>query len=88
MPPAPASLSRGRMGPWMSRVDGREVRLRNVKKSDLPTFFTHQQDPAATYMAALTPKDPAEREAFDVHWGKIVGEDRIAIRTIVVDERP
>ena len=74
------------MGPRMSGVDGREVRLRNVKESDLPIFFTHQQDPAASHMAAFTFKDPADREAFDAHWSKILGDDTITIRTIVVDE--
>ncbi len=70
----------------MSRFDGKELRLRNVKQSDLPIFFGHQQDPVATRMAAFTSKDPADREAFDAHWRKILGDDTIVMKTILVGE--
>ncbi len=74
------------MGLLMSRSDGQEHRLRNVRPSDLPIFFRHQQDPVATHMAAFTSKDPADREAFDAHWRKILGDDAIVMKTILVDE--
>ena len=69
----------------MSNVDGKEVRLRNVRQGDLPIFFRHQQDPVATYMAAFTSKDPADRAAFNAHWSKILGDDTITIKAILVD---
>ncbi|MFQ5920160.1 MAG: GNAT family N-acetyltransferase [Thermoplasmata archaeon] len=70
----------------MSGLDGRTVSLREVRWSDLPVFFEHQQDPVATHMAAFTSKDPADREAFDAHWTKILSDEAITMRTIVVDE--
>ena len=70
----------------MDRFDGKGVRLRSVKESDLSIFFEHQQDPEATYMAAFASKDPADRGAFDAHWSKILGDDMIVIKTILVDE--
>lgn len=44
------------------------VRLREVKKSDLPIFFEQQLDPAANYMAAFTSNDPSDKTAFLTHW--------------------
>lgn len=37
------------------------VLLRDVTEDDLPTFFTHQLDPDATYMAGFPSRD---RDAF------------------------
>ena len=68
----------------MSSVDGKEVRLRNVRQRDLPIFFRHQQDPVATNMAAFTSKDPGDRAAFDAHWSKILEDDTITIKAILV----
>lgn len=70
----------------MSKIDDKEVRLRNVEESDLPIFFSHQQDPVATHMAAFTSKDPADRAAFDAHWRKIMGDTTVTIKTILLDE--
>jgi RimJ/RimL family protein N-acetyltransferase len=61
-------------------------RLRPVIESDLPIFFQHQQDPVAVHMAAFTAADPSNREAFDAHWARILADDQIIIRTIIVDE--
>ena len=61
------------------------IRLRDVTKSDLPIFFEHQLDPAASHMAAFTAKDPADREAFMAHWARILADDAIATKTILFD---
>lgn len=61
------------------------VRLREVRDSDLPTFFEHQRDPVANHMAAFTSKDPTDRDAFDAHWSRILGDDAITPKTILVD---
>lgn len=62
------------------------VRLRPVQDSDLDAFFAHQQDEAAAHQAAFTAPDPSDRGAFDAHWARIRGDDRIAIRTVLVGE--
>ncbi len=58
------------------------LRLRDVTAADLPVFYEHQQDPAATRMAAFPPRD---KEAFFAHWQRILGDDTVVTRTVVVD---
>ena len=58
------------------------VRLRAVEPSDLPIFFEHQRDPVALVMAGMPGR---EREAFDEHWARILADDAVRIRTVVVD---
>lgn len=36
-------------------------------------------------MAAFTPKDPADRAAFDAHWRKLLGDPDIVSRTILMN---
>jgi RimJ/RimL family protein N-acetyltransferase len=62
----------------------KEVTLRPVEGDDLAIFFEQQLDPVANYMAAFTSEDPADREAFDAHWAKILGDDRTFNRTILL----
>jgi len=50
------------------------VRLfRDVIETDLPVFFEHQRDPEATAMADFPARD---REAFDAHWERVLGDGR------------
>ncbi len=56
--------------------------LRDVAESDLPVFFEHQLDPEATEMAAFPARD---REAFDAHWKRILKDETVRVKTIVVD---
>lgn len=58
--------------------------LREVLEEDLPLFFAHQQEPEALYMAAFTPKEPANWEAFLAHWSRLLADATILARTIVV----
>jgi RimJ/RimL family protein N-acetyltransferase len=62
-----------------------QIQLRDVIEDDLPIFFEYQLDPEANRMAAFTAKDPADRKAFDAHWAKILADDTIIKKTIVVD---
>jgi len=62
-----------------------DVLLREVTGADLPIFFEQQLDPAANYMAAFTARDPADREAFLAHWGRILGDARIIKQAILSD---
>ena len=61
------------------------VLLRDVTTSDLPIFFDHQRDPEANWMAAFTSKDPANWDAFMVHWTKILADETTTIQTILFD---
>ncbi|MFF7165464.1 GNAT family N-acetyltransferase [Streptomyces sp. NPDC008086] len=61
-----------------------DVELREVHDSDLPVFYRQMNDPEALRMAAFTPKDPADRDAFDEHWKRIRSSADV-LRTILVD---
>lgn len=60
-----------------------DVVLRDIEETDLPIFFQYESDPAAVYMAAFTAKNPADRDVFDAHWKKILGDETIVKRTIL-----
>jgi RimJ/RimL family protein N-acetyltransferase/ADP-ribose pyrophosphatase YjhB (NUDIX family) len=60
------------------------VILREVTEGDLPTFFDQQLDSDANHMAAFTAKDPADRNAFTARWTKILGDETITKRTILL----
>ncbi len=59
------------------------VLLREVTMDDLPIFFQQQLDPDANHMAAFAAKDPADREAFNAHWSRNLGNETSTIRTIL-----
>jgi RimJ/RimL family protein N-acetyltransferase len=64
--PAPMSgLAPGHGSPQTFCKMEEHVSLRPVKTDDLPIFFVHQLDPAATRLAAFPSRD---REAFFTHW--------------------
>lgn len=50
-------------------------------------FFEHPLDQASNYMAAFTAKDPTEKIAFMSHWQKILEDDRIIKKTILVNDQ-
>ncbi|MET9775791.1 GNAT family N-acetyltransferase [Streptomyces sp. NPDC006367] len=60
------------------------IALREVHDSDLPVFFRQLNDPEALRMAAFTPPDPADRDAFTAHWQKIRTSDAV-VRTVLGD---
>jgi RimJ/RimL family protein N-acetyltransferase len=62
-----------------------EIYIRDVIQSDLPIFYEQQLDPDANYMAAFTRKDPEDKEAFMLHWARILGDKDIFIQTILYD---
>lgn len=62
-----------------------DVLLQDVTESDLPVFFEQQLDPVASRMAAFTAKDPANRDSFTAHWTKILGDETITRKTILLD---
>ena len=58
-----------------------KIQLRNVEANDLPLFFEHQRDPIAVAMVAFNSRD---RAAFDQHWAKLLADDSLLKKTIVV----
>jgi RimJ/RimL family protein N-acetyltransferase len=61
-----------------------QVSLRDVKESDLPTFFDQQLDPEATRMAAFPSRD---RDSFMAHWAKSMADKTTTLQTIMFDGR-
>jgi RimJ/RimL family protein N-acetyltransferase len=58
------------------------VTLRDVTSADLPIFYQHQHDPEAANMAGFPSR---EWEPFIAHWNKILLNDTILKKTIIVD---
>jgi RimJ/RimL family protein N-acetyltransferase len=58
------------------------VSLREVEPDDLPIFFEHQRDPEAARMAAFPSR---QHDAFTAHWTRILQDEGVLIRTILVD---
>ncbi|WP_406204786.1 MULTISPECIES: GNAT family N-acetyltransferase [unclassified Streptomyces] len=61
-----------------------DVELREVHDSDLPVFYRQLNDPEALRMAAFTPKDPDDWDAFDARWRRIRSSGDV-LRTILAD---
>lgn len=64
-----------------------KIALGPVEPADLEIYFQNQLDPESSWMAAFTAKDPADREAFDTHWARIMADETVVIRTIVFEEQ-
>ena len=62
------------------------IQLREFSRDDLPIFFEQQLDPEANWMAAFTAKDPTDKQAFEMHWEKILADPGITIRTILYND--
>ena len=60
------------------------VALRRVRPTDLDVFFGFMQDPGAITMAAFTPEDPGDREAFDAHWRRILESKAVTMCSVIV----
>jgi RimJ/RimL family protein N-acetyltransferase len=61
-----------------------EISLRDVIEDDLPILFEHQLDPEGARMASFTPRD---REAFMSHWERVLGDEAVSKKTVVVDRQ-
>jgi RimJ/RimL family protein N-acetyltransferase len=62
-----------------------DIKLRQITKDDLPAFFNMQQDKDANHMAAFTARDSTDREAFDLHWSKIMADDTVVKSSIIFE---
>jgi len=58
------------------------VQLRDAVETDLQIFYGQQQDPEAIQMAAFPSRS---RDAFMAHWLKILVDDSVVVKTILVN---
>jgi len=63
------------------------IALRPVEDRDLDALFEQMRDPEAVRMAAFTPPDPDDREAFDVHMAKVRSSPDTILRAVTCDGR-
>jgi hypothetical protein len=61
------------------------VLLRDETEGDLPVFFEHQLDTDANRMAAFTVEDPSDRASFAAHWNRILADETIVKKTVLLD---
>lgn len=61
-----------------------EVSLRNPDAGDIPLFFEYQKDPIAHRKVAFMSRDPYDEAAFTEHWTKILADDGVTKRAILV----
>jgi RimJ/RimL family protein N-acetyltransferase len=59
-----------------------KVELRDVIADDLAILYEFQLDPVAVEMAAFPPRD---RDPFIAHWTKIMGDEAVVTKTVLVD---
>jgi len=64
-----------------------EISIRGSIESDLEIFFLNQTDEEANYMAAFTPKNPNDKEAYMNKWRKLLRDDSINMHTILLENR-
>ena len=63
------------------------VALRPVQDGDLDAFFEQTRDPESVRMAAFTPQDPDDRNAFDAHMTRVRSSPGIIMRAVTCDGR-
>lgn len=61
------------------------IRLRKTIEDDLTILFINQTDNEANYLAAFTPKDPTDKEAYMTKWKKLLKDNDIHMQTIVFE---
>lgn len=66
-------------------MQNRQLKLRRTEKSDLELLFQFQLDKQANYLAAFTPKDPTNKEAYFEKFTKFLNDPTINMQTILVD---
>ena len=63
-----------------------QIKLRRTEKSDLELLFEFQLDEEAIYLAAFTPKDSTDKEAYFEKFTRFLDDPTINNQTILVDE--
>jgi RimJ/RimL family protein N-acetyltransferase len=61
------------------------VALRQVEDRDLDALFDQMREPESVWMAAFTPADPNDRDAFDAHMARVRNAPDVTMRAITCD---
>lgn len=62
-----------------------DVALRPLDDADLDALFDQMRDQESVQMAAFTPKDPDDREAFDAHMARLKTAPDVTLRAVTRD---
>ncbi len=62
-----------------------EIKLRKTEVDDLEHLFEFQLDKGAIYLAAFTPKDPADKSAYLRKYTKLLSDPTVNNQTIIID---
>ncbi len=62
-----------------------DITLRRTVVADLESLFQFQHDSEAAFMAAFTPKDPADKTAYMEKYSKLLSDPSVNNQTIMVD---
>jgi RimJ/RimL family protein N-acetyltransferase len=57
-----------------------------VRDEDIAVLFEQWADPVAAQMAAFTPPDHMDRDAFERRWSRLRADESLINRAIVVDD--
>lgn len=63
-----------------------EITIRKSIESDLEIFFHNQTDELANHMAAFTPKNPNDKEAYLNKWRKLMEDNSINMQSILMGD--
>lgn len=61
-----------------------EIELKHTNQKDLETLFLFQLDKDANYLAAFTSKNPSDKDAYIKKWTKLLSDEKINVRTILL----
>ncbi|HYK54898.1 MAG TPA: GNAT family N-acetyltransferase [Flavisolibacter sp.] len=61
------------------------IHLRKSVPEDIESFFIFQLDDEANHMAAFTPENPQDKEAYMAKWTKNMANEKIPMYTIICD---
>lgn len=67
--------------------EGLNIVLRQTIPGDLESLFIHQLDEGAAWMAAFVNEHWKDKEAYLAKWNRLLKDDTLNIRTIVVDDK-
>jgi [ribosomal protein S5]-alanine N-acetyltransferase len=63
------------------------ITLRETQINDFNALFTFQSDEEAGYMAAFVNENWQDKDAYLAKWSKLLAEEAVKIRTIVLDNK-
>ncbi len=67
-------------------TNDRKISLRPTTVEDLEYLFKFQLDKEAIFLAAFTPKDPSDKNAYIEKYTKLLSEPTVHNQTIIVDD--